>query len=118
MKKILGECTTLKRAPARSKKRWNAEATEAVWGVRRAQGMEAHGEHLQRAKRVMRREKRGCWRKFLDAHEGRDLWTVIRFARDHFSMKTTMGTFEDREGRLLQADEEKQWPAKSTIWYK
>ncbi|RPB27053.1 hypothetical protein L211DRAFT_846604 [Terfezia boudieri ATCC MYA-4762] len=103
----------------RSKKWWDSELSAQLKITRRCR-RERLGDDLNQNDRVIRwktekeklralvrRKKKECWQKFCEENGEKDPWEVVKWAKDPWHIRGTMGKLVDEEGKECQGDEEK-----------
>ena len=58
-------------------------------------------------KRMVAEKEERCWRTFCKEHRHKDLWEIVRWAKDPRRLKTRIWNLKDRERRVLSSEEEK-----------
>ena len=61
----------------------------------------------EKLKKMIAEKKERCWRKYCEKNGRRDLWEVVRWAKDPWRLKTRMRNMTDMEGKRLVTDQEK-----------
>ena len=64
-------------------------------------------QEAARMKLMIRTKKEECWRRFCEEHGEANPWEIVRWAKDPWKLKESMGDLKDLEGKELSSDEEK-----------
>ena len=54
---------------------------------------------------MIREKKRNCWQKFLKEHSTKDLWEVVRLAKNPWGSKRRMKTLKDLDGKVIEEED-------------
>jgi len=57
---------------------------------------------------LVRDKKKECWQAFCEENEKKDPWEIIKWAKDPWHLKATMGDLTDTTGIPLKTDNEKK----------
>ena len=103
----------------RSKKWWDQELTEQLKITRKAK-REKIGDWLTQADRVkrwktekevmrrmVREKKKECWHSFCEENGDKDPWEIVKWAKDPWHLKASMGDLTDVNGVNLNTTKAK-----------
>jgi len=57
---------------------------------------------------LVREMKKECWQGFCEENGEKDLWEIVKWAKDPWHLKATMGDLTDTVGVPLKMDNEKK----------
>jgi len=57
---------------------------------------------------LVREKKKECWQAFCEENGEKDLWEIVKWAKDPWHLKATMGDLTDTAGVPLKTDSEKK----------
>ena len=69
--------------------------------------MESWKKKAAQMKWIVKEKKEKCWRRFCEEHAERDPWEIVKWAKDPWKIKESMRDLKDKQGRLLETDQEK-----------
>jgi len=89
-----------------------------MWDVRRGKGSNRSLDQVARIKRwklekdkmstMVREKKKQCWQAFCEENGKKDPWEIVKWAKDLWHLKATMGDQTDTKEVPLKTDNEKK----------
>jgi len=109
------------RITEKSKSWWDEELSDQLKitrDTRRGKGSNRSLDQAARIKRwkiekdrmrtLVREKKKECWQRFYEQNEEKDWWEIVKWAKDLWHLKATMGDLIDTAGVPLKIDNEKK----------
>jgi len=121
LKLLRQACSSTMRITEKSKRWWDEELSEQLkitTDARRGKGSNRSLDQASRIKRwktekdkigtLVREKKKECWQAFCEENGEKDPWEIVKWAKDPWHLKTTMGDLTDTTGVPLKTDSEKK----------